>query len=379
MHRHYVTILKKMSDNQSNIYLSKANLAHNLAYLRSKVAASDTLCVCVKANAYGHGLQLIATELMALNVDWLAIHTLNEGATLRNAGFTNNILVLGPLVEPKHWQAAHKLTARFFIYSLEQLKRYIDWQTDASQPLHLKINTGLNRLGFTLEQLPEALALIKNNRLNLEGVATHFATADREPDDPLFNRQMDVWQQAVTTVNESTTITYVHAANSSTVLKGLGPNVGTMHRPGMAVYGYSPVVSQRDQLKPVLTWKAPVVHTATVKPGETVSYGATWEAKRPSTIAILSVGYYDGLDRKLSNTGHVIINGERCPIVGRVCMDMTMIDTTDCAKPVTIGDEATLIDATTITAYDLAEQIDTIPYEVLARLNPISINRRVVS
>lgn len=365
-------------NNQSNITLSRSNLAYNLAAIRKLVGKNDTLCACIKANAYGHGLYQVLPELLNNKLDWFAVHTINEAAKVRDISSSINIIILGPINKKKDYIAAYKLRARFFIYNLEQLNAYSNFIKTKKQhkhPVHLKINTGLNRLGINEDEIKTALKLIKVNDINLEGIATHFATADVEPNNTKYKQQLALWQNIAKQITSQMDIKYVHAANSSTILKGLGPEVGVMHRPGMAIYGLSPVVSQRKALKPILRWEAEIVHINTIQKGETVSYGATWRARRKTTLAVIPIGYYDGLDRGLSNCGQVLINNTLCPIIGRICMDMTMIDITDLKQTVKVGQAITIIDDNQVSAYNLASMIDTIPYEVLARLNPISINR----
>ena len=358
------------------IELSRSAFHHNLVVLKSQIGNAE-LMPCIKANAYGHGLSLLAAALQKTAVDWVCVHSATEATAVRQAGYTKKILVLGP-VAVDDIPPIISASARFFLTSLDQLTAvYAALPADTkAMPVHIKIDTGLHRLGFQNKELPELLDWLPSHPLFVvEGLATHFATADQRPDRALFDRQIERFQQARVLVEEQYPDILCHVANSSTTL--LEPSLhlfGT--RTGLSIYGYIPnpaiPLPIPIQLQPVLQWKTRISSLTDVPEGETVGYGATWQATQPSRVAVLPIGYYDGLPRAASNTAQMIIRGQRAPIAGRVCMNMCMVDVTHipgCA----VGDVVTIIGCDgneAIWADEFAAAAQTTAYEALARLHP---------
>ncbi len=349
-------------------------LAHNLALVRRKIPQGCQIIAVVKADAYGHGATAIARSLVRLGVPRLAVATLAEGIALREATISVPVLVMGPMLRGE-WADAVAYGLTPVVYDSEQAAGLTDSLRDRSDPyaVHLKIDTGMGRLGTSPDEaLPFLQSAPFRGPLRVEGLMTHLADADNQ--DPAFTRLQLERFRSVVTQSETTGLhpLLVHAANSAAIL-GHPSSHFTAVRPGIMLYGYHTLhaADGGPDLRPVLTLTTTVMRVRTLARGESVSYNRTFVAPRPTRIAILPVGYADGYSRLLSNRGVVLIHGRKAPVVGRVCMDMTMVDVTDIPE-VQPGDEAALIGAQgdlRITADDLAASLGTIPYEVLCAIS----------
>lgn len=350
-------------------------LGHNLRRIRERLAAGADVMAVVKANAYGHGAVEVSRALAQQGVSRLAVASVKEGAALRDAGITADILVLVDLLD-RHISdlLAYRLTP---VITEQRLLPALAKAAEAkslSFPIHLKVDTGMGRLGFAPDDLPalfEALPAWKS--LRVEAVMTHLA--DSDGDDPGHTaRQLERFRTLLERLRrQGAVIPHVHAANSAAIVR-FPESHFSLVRPGIMLYGYHtlPGGVPCPDLDPVLALRTTVMQLRTIQPGDSVSYNRTFVAKRKTRIAVLPVGYADGYSRRLSNNGFVLINGRRAPIVGLVCMDMTMVDVTD-AAPVQVGDEATLIGRQgqeRIDAGDIAEWTGTIPYEILCSIGP---------
>jgi alanine racemase len=329
----------------------------------------------VKANAYGHGSVETAKALVKEGVSRLGVVSLAEGIALRTAGIATEILVLGTLFEDQVPDAiAHRLTP---VISDQRLLSALAKAAAAQSspfPIHVKIDTGMGRLGFSPEEVPALFdSLHRLPSLLVEGVMTHLADADGE-DQEQTERQLAIFRRTIEPLEKrGVPIPFVHAANSAAIIR-FPQSHFSMVRPGIMLYGYHtlPASVAAPDLRPVLTLQTTVAHLRTIQPGDAVSYNRTFVATRRTRIAVLPLGYADGYNRRLSNRGAVLIHGRRAPVVGLVCMDMTMVDVTD-IPDAQLGDEAVLIgrqgqDA--IGADEVAEWTGTIPYEVLCAIGP---------
>jgi alanine racemase len=346
------------------------NFLANLSAIRTLVQSDVKIMAVVKADAYGHGLVQIAQAAQQGGADWLGVALAEEGIALRKAGIQLPILVLvGLLGEGAAAAAQYGLTLT--IHTPEQLEAAALAAKGTGVPVeaHLKLDTGMNRIG--IKEFRDLRAVLRafeeQSQVRLTGAYTHFACADSSPDftDGQLTHFMEMAQYLPHHL-------LLHACGSSAILTRPDAHFD-MVRAGISLYGYAPVPTEVP-LKPVLSWMAEINYVKSVPEGESIGYGATYTAPKPMRIATLSVGYGDGYSRLLSNRGRVLINGCSCPIVGRTCMDMTMVAITD-AGSVKAGDEAVLIGAQgeeTITASELATLMGTIPYEVL-----LNISRRV--
>lgn len=340
-------------------------VACNIRLLKGQANGAALLAV-VKANAYGHGAVAVARAALAAGADRLGVICVDEGEQLRRAGIAAPILVMG------HTPATD--AARLVDLSLtgtvasretaEALARAAA-QRGVRLAVHVKVDTGLNRYGFTLA---EALALgdwLRDlSSLEVEGLFTHFASAD-EPDK---GYTLDQYARFRPVAEGLGWVPIRHVANTAALLDM--PDLSLeMVRPGLGIYGLYPsgVVRRDLGLMPALSLKSRIVRLTALAPGDPVSYGRTWRAARPSLIGLVMCGYADGLPRSLSSRGSALVRGQRAPIVGRVCMDMCMVDVTD-VPDVATGDEVVLIGCQgeeEISADDVAELAGTISYEIL--------------
>ena len=350
-------------------------LSHNLDVLRSRLRAGTGLVAVVKANAYGHGAVPVARAVLRAGADWLAVATLAEGDELRHAGIDAPVLLLGP-VPPGEESAAIALDLRLPVYERGGLERLARLSSQAGAPLrlHLKVDTGMARLGCTPD---EALVLARRIEqtpgLELEGLWTHFAEAD-DAASPRTQQQLEIFLGVLTDLaSAGLNPPMLHVANSAAALQFPGTQL-VLARCGLPLYGYSPtaVPSPDVPLRPVLTWKARVVAVHDLSAGDRVGYGGTFVAAGPLRSATVSTGYADGYPRALSGRGELLLNGQRVPVIGRVSMDFITIDASR-VPDVGIGDEVVIIGEQgdqRITADDLARSLDTVTWEVLARIGP---------
>ena len=347
-----------------------AALAHNLSRIKEYLSPGCEVMAVVKANAYGHGSVETAQALTRQGIRRFAMASLDEGIALRQAGLSTSIVVLGALFEEQ--------LSDLVVYQLTPVVsdgRILPPLAKAAcshqppYPIHLKVETGMGRLGFSPEEL---LSLLDNHiirsHLRVEGMMTHLADADGA-DSAFTERQLDVFRTMLEQIRQrGLTIPLLHTANSAAVVRFPEAHFSLV-RPGIMLYGYHtlPASVPASDLKPVLSLQTTIVQLRTIPRGGTVSYKGTFVAKRPTRIAVLPIGYADGCSRRLSHRGSVLIQGRRAPIVGLVCMDMIMVDVTDLAQ-VQVGEIVTLIGhqaQESIWANEVADWIGTIPYEVL--------------
>ena len=350
-------------------------LRHNLDQVRRRIPKQCEILAVVKADAYGHGATAIVSALTKMGVRRFGVATVEEGIELRNSGMDHPILVMGAL-SPEQCSAlvAHRLTPIIHDREIaEQLTTHLSMQADP-YAVHIKVDTGMGRLGLSPDDvLPLLQSPAFQGALSAEGLMTHLADADSE-DATFTTIQIELFRTLIGRLKTAgIDIPLIHAANSAAIL--LHPSAHfTMVRPGIMLYGYHTIAHPDGppDLKPILSLVTRVVQVRVLAPGQSISYNRLFIASRPSRIAVLRIGYADGYSRLLSNRGAVLIRGHRAPIVGRVCMDMTMVDVTDVPNVVS-GDEAVLIGqqgGLRITAAHLADWSQTIPYEVLCAIGP---------
>ncbi len=345
----------------------------NVCAVRGRLASSCELMAVVKADAYGHGAVPLAAAALRAGATWLAVARCAEGLHLRQHGIDAPILLLGPI-----WPSdvddllAYRLTP--VIGSLEdaRLMQARAQQHGCRVSVHVNIDTGMGRLGLQPHQIPKLLAQMETlTHIQVEGIMTHMATAD-DLDETILREQWRCFCDVVQTLADHGVMPrYVHAANSAALFR-LPPSHSQMVRSGLALYGVYPFASpEASILQPVLSWKTRLARVEDVAVGRGISYGHTFVTSRPSRIGTLPVGYADGLCRRLSNAGEVLVCGQRAPLVGRITMDMCMVDVTDIPQA-QVGEEAVLIGAQgedRITAEELASQSGQIPYEVFCAIS----------
>ncbi|HXD75190.1 MAG TPA: alanine racemase [Vicinamibacterales bacterium] len=333
----------------------------------------------VKANAYGHGAPQVAKALEAAGADLLACADIEEGAVLRRAGVKAEILVFGAMsVSDLDGIFDCNLTPTISTPGAARAMQAAAAKYRRRVRYHLKIDTGMNRLGFRFDNLQRSLPeLFASENLELGAVYTHFATAD-VPESPVFNQQRARFEQALKEVrairsrsgsSRSGGEPYIHASNSAAFLRDSRVWYDRV-RPGLLLYGIvPPPLGTTLPLKPVMSLRSKVVAVKGMRPSEISGYGARFVADKPTTIAIIPAGYADGIDLRLAGRGHVLIRGRRAPVIGSVCMDMLTVDVT--GMEVFPGDDAVILGAQgddRIDAREMAATIGTIPWEVVCRV-----------
>ena len=348
------------------------NLAHNLQVMREAVGPAVAIMPVVKADAYGHGTIECARTLERAGADWFGIALPEEGLVLRESGVSRPVLCLGGFWEGQEdCLAANDLTPVVFrIDLLERLER-VARSVGRVLPYHLKVDTGMGRLGVPFGQLGDFLdRLGPFSNVKLDGVMAHFASADLPDKAEVTAEQIARLEAAVRLVRaRGHNPTWIHQANSAAA-HGIPESRGDIVRLGGAVYGLwkdvtNPMVPPLDW-RPVLSLHTRIGFLKVVSSGTALGYGSTFITARESRIATVPVGYGDGLRRALSNEGQVLVRGRIAPIVGRVSMDLTMIDVTE-IEGVDVGDEVLIIGSQNglqITAEQVAARVGTISYEV---------------
>lgn len=328
----------------------------------------------VKANAYGHGAVEVARTIETLGDAFFGVAILEEGAALREAGITSPIAVLGGMFPDQAPDLVeYDLTPVVFDMAAARALDEAAKKRAVDLPIHVKIDTGMGRLGILPEEAGPFFSELKELRnLRVEALLSHFAESEAEEKE-FSRRQLSKFLKAVEEVRSlGFNPSLLEMANSAALVDIEEARLG-MVRPGIMLYGSYPATRLREsiKLKPVMQLKTRILFLKSVPAGFTVSYGRRFTTKRPSLIATLPIGYADGLPRTLGNSGEVIIGGHRAPIAGTVCMDLIMVDVTD-VPGVQAGDEAVIIGSQgseAITAEEVAEKAGTISYEIFCRLS----------
>ncbi len=357
-------------------------IAHNVAELRRITRTQAELMIAVKANGYGHGMVETARAALAGGASCLGVARVDEALELRRAGIAVPVLIFGytpesfapELVEHDLWAS---------VFSLDSARRLSDALPKGRQvTVHLKVDTGMGRMGLRPDDLraeatgqsalSEILQIAGLENLQMGGIWTHFAASD-DADKAYTQFQLANFKDLVGKVADAgLPIPTLHAANSGAIID-LPESHLDMVRAGIAVYGLYPsaeVAQNKVDLRPALQLKARIVELKKVPKGAKISYGCTWEATQPTTVATIAVGYGDGYSRALSNRGEMLVNGRRATVAGRVCMDLTMLDL-GMDSTAKVGDEAVLIGRQAdelITADEIARMLGTINYEVVTEI-----------
>ena len=351
------------------------NLAANFNRIKQRVNPTARVMAIVKANAYGHGAVACARKLASIGADWFGVALPEEGIELRAAGITQPVLCLAGF-----WpgQAAmcvqHKLTP--VVYRVDMIETLNRVAADAGSVIdvHVKVDSGMGRLGVRFDQLSEFVGALEQFRnVRIDGLMSHLAAADDAACQPLTRGQIHRFEEAVTVFrDQGYHPTHLHLANSAAIF-GYREAWGNMVRPGGVLYGLwrdvLPLSTSDAELLPVMSVHSRVSLLKWVPPGETIGYGCTFEASRRTLIATVPIGYHDGYLRGLSNRANAMVRGTYAPVVGRVSMDLTLIDVTN-VPSVEVDDQVTLLGANRnhaelrITAEDLARIVGTLSYEV---------------
>jgi alanine racemase len=372
--------------------VSLAALRQNFRTVQKHVGAKVTVCAVVKADAYGHGAVECSRALEAEGARWLGVTSLDEAIPLRESGIRANVLLMTGF-----WRGEESEIIRLRLtptvwepWHIETLEAAAAALGVAKHPVHLKVDTGMGRLGVSLDQLPAVLrALQSAKHLTLEGFSTHLASSEIM-DAPSVAEQERNFDDARRMVREAGfEPTFVHMANTGAVISRR-ETWNTMVRPGVALYGYYLPFQRagrevsggtlRLPVKPVLTWKTRILSLRDFAANQPLGYGATYVTKAPAHVAVLPVGYADGYNRQLSNRGRVIVREHYAPIVGRISMDLTLVDVTG-IPGIAVGDEVILLGASeglSVDALEHAELANSTPYEILCNISK-RVPRRYVS
>lgn len=361
---------------------------HNLNELRSSAKKDVLLCAVIKANAYGHGTAQMVKLLPS--ADWFAVNSLEEGLELRELGVKKPILLLGH-VPLEQMNEAMQADFRLTVFNPESIEA-ICCPDHYHKPVrvHLKVETGTERQGVLLEDIPDFVKNIQDKKeIIMEGISTHFANIEDTLNHEYADSQLAIFNKALKIIRKQCdTPQIIHTACTAASI--LFPETHfNMLRVGIGLYGLWPSREtylstimgklRVPDLKPVLTWKTKIAQIKTIHEGSYVGYGCTYKTTRKTKLAVLPIGYADGYERKLGNTAYVLVNGKRAPVIGRVCMNLTMIDVTDIPN-VKLENEVVLLGTwgqETITAETMASWAGTINYEIVTRISPL-LERKIV-
>ena len=350
-------------------------LIHNFNII--KQTANTKVCAVVKANAYGHGVDIVAPLLQQAGADFFAVSNIEEALELRELGITKPILILGYTpAEYVQQLATHEISQ--CVYSLDYAN---ELSVEAAKcnvkiKVHLKLDTGMSRIGFDcrndkLAEIGDAISAAKLNRFDIEGVFTHFAVSDRNElqEDGFTAEQYNRFCKAIDVLKANgIDPEYKHCCNSAALCLDSDKHLN-MCRAGIVLYGLTPSIDLKlpQDFKPVMSFKSVVSQVKNIRCGDTVSYGRTFKAQKDMTIATISAGYADGYYRLLSNKASVLINGKRAKIIGRVCMDQFCVDVSD-IRDVKRGDEVVLF-GDGLPVEELADIVGTINYELVCAVS----------
>ncbi len=376
-------ILKRTATRPTWAQVSLENLRYNFGVVQRHIGAGITVCAVVKADAYGHGATECARALEEEGARWLGVTSLDEAIPLREAGIRTRILLMTGF-----WRGEEEEIIRLQLTPTVWEPGQVELLEKAAAGLglprlavHLKVDTGMGRLGVDPEDLyPVCAALKSSPHLLLEGLSTHLASSE-VLDAPSVNEQLQKFEQVRNVLrNEGFDPPLVHVANTGAVI-AKRESWNTMVRPGIALYGYHLPFERAGRevsgsklrlgVKPVLTWKTRILSLRDVRANQALGYGGTYVTKAPARIAVLPVGYADGLNRALSSRGRVIVREHYAPIVGRISMDLTLADVTG-LPGVAVGDEVVLLgalDGLSVDAREHAELANTNVYEILCAIS----------
>jgi alanine racemase len=360
-------------------------IAHNARVVREVVSEGATTAPrvygVVKADGYGHGATAVARAMASAGVEGLCVALVEEGISLRDAGITLPILVMSGLYGDDGMGEAVRAGLTPVLYDERVVERALAWRGDHPVDVHLKIDTGMARLGVALRDLPRvAERLAEASHLRVAAVMTHFANADCD-DDSFTDEQLRRFDEARATLHAHGLVAPIaHAAASAAAFRSPSSRLDLV-RAGIALYGVAPFPNTAPGLLPAMRLRTEVIALREIERGAPVGYAGTWRAPRVSTIATIPIGYADGFFRRLSSEAEVLVRGARAPVVGNVSMDLCTVDVTDIARRfgISVGDEVVLLGAqrgpagfATIRAEEIAARVGTIPYEVLT-----AVSRRV--
>lgn len=369
------------------VEIDRDAILQNLRALKQRVAPAALMAV-VKGNAYGHGLREVA-GIVRDEADWFGVNALHEAEALRGDDHERPVLILGAMPpEQAHSVVCAGFRQVIYDHATAATLAAVAERVRSQVRVHIKVETGTNRQGVQGDDLQMLATLVRSSlHLQLEGLYTHYANIEEAGDFTYAEHQLARFAAAVEAVEAGGAVPVKHTACSAAAI--LYPQTYfNLVRVGVSLYGLWPSEATRRaactgaqplELRPALTWKTRIAQVKDLAPDETVGYGCTFRTERPTRLAVIPVGYYEGLDRGLSNRGVALVRGRRVPFAGRVCMNMSMLDVTECPG-VTAGDEVVLLGRQgdeQVTAEEMAALLETINYEVVTRIGA-SVPRVVV-
>ncbi len=362
---------------QTWIEIDRKAIEHNIKGFKRLIGKEKMLMPVVKANAYGHGMVEVAKICdKSKDVDRICVVSGEEAAALRRASIKKPIQILSFYDLDESIKKIIGKNIIFPVYNLEQIHylHKIGERLNIKIKINLKVDTGASRTGILFPELDHYLDIIvRSHALELEGLMSHFASS--EEDSKYTKEQIDKFKQVLTVIGKrGIKLKVMHmACSAASALHKDALFNGT--RLGLSLYGLYPAEKVRRviKLKPALSWHTKVIQVKKLKPGTKIGYGGTYTTKTRETIAVLPIGYWDGFDRGLSNKGEVLVEGIRCPVRGRICMNLTMVDVSR-VHNIKVGTKVTIIGKCkqkVISADNVAKKLNTINYEVVARINPL--------
>lgn len=378
----------KKVNNLSWIEINRDNIGHNIKAIKSILSQETRFIAVTKSNAYGHGIVEVSKIAAANGADMIGVISVEEAEILRKNKVRTPILILG-YAPPQDLRKAVKLNCHLTVYNPETIKELGKLSRGSSARIHIKVETGTNRQGLSLSELPSFLKLIsKYHNIEIIGLCSHFANAEDAMDQSFTKFQLTKFNKAIEICENFNIHPKIkHIAATAAAIIFPESHLDAV-RVGIGMYGLWPskeiklFAKERHlnlKLRPALTWKTVVAQVKEVEPGDYIGYGCAEKVNNKAIIAILPIGYWDGYSRLLSKIGEVLIKGQRCRVLGRVCMNMIMVDVTRISN-IELEDEAVLLgkqDGEEITAEELGEKSSTINYEVVTRINPLLPRRYI--
>ena len=347
-----------------------SRIKKNFEQIGKKISGRDIICV-VKADGYGLGAAEISKTLVESGASFFAVASMEEALALRDAKIDKPILVLG-YVDTRNLSLASKNSIRITLFDKDFVKRLEEYTDEAPLYIHIKVDTGMHRLGLSPEEVaPTVDAIKKMKNVVIEGIYTHFASADSDKAYTLY--QIKVFNEVLDDLKKINALPkMIHASNSAAVLNYEEAYYSSV-RPGILLYGISPnsQITLDSAFEPAVSLKTRIIKVTHLSKGSRISYGGTYELSRDSLIATIPIGYADGVPRNLSNKGYVLVKGKRAPIIGTITMDMMMVDVTGFPY-IHPGNEVVLVGTQgeeKIKIEEFSALANTIPYEILVRLN----------
>jgi len=365
-----------MSNNPTVLEIDTNAIKYNLQYFRSRIQNNTKLLVVLKAFAYGSDSIAIAKILEKLNVDYLAVAYVDEGIALREANIKLPILILHPQIENFDKIIPYDLEPNLFNFrSLDKFNEIAEKIKISDYPVHIKLDTGMNRLGFKENELGQLQTLLHANSLKVISIYSHLASSEDQKEKKFTLKQITSFKQLFKSLIKSLPYTPLHHITNTSGILNYPEAHFDMVRLGIGLYGFANMENETVKLKNVCNLKTKISQVHFLEKGESVSYNRKFTAENNSKIGIIPIGYADGLNRNLSNNvGYVTIKNKKAPIAGTICMDMTMIDLTgiDCKE----GDEVIIFNHQN-HILEIANKTSTIPYEILTSISQ-RVNRKLI-